>query len=38
VCAGGGPIEVARGVDLRKLTEGELEQLEELLTGASPEP
>jgi hypothetical protein len=36
--AGGGPIEVARGVDLRKLSDGELEQLEELLTRASPEP
>jgi hypothetical protein len=34
----GGPIEVARGVDLRKLTDGELDQLEELLTRASPEP
>jgi hypothetical protein len=36
--AGGGPIEAARGVDLRKLSDGELEQLEELLTRASPEP
>jgi hypothetical protein len=34
----GGPIEVTRGVDLRKLADGELEQLEELLTRASPEP
>ena len=36
--AGGGPIEVARGVDLRKLSDGELDQLEELLTRASPDP
>jgi hypothetical protein len=36
--AGGSPIEVAPGVDLRKLSDGELEQLEELLTRASPEP
>ena len=36
--AGGGPIEVARGVDLRKLSDGELKRLEELLTRASPEP
>jgi hypothetical protein len=36
--AGGGPIEVAGGVDLRKLSDLELEQLEELLTRASPEP
>jgi hypothetical protein len=36
--AGGGPIEVARSVDLRKLTDEELDQLEELLTRASPEP
>lgn len=36
--ADGGPIEVARSVDLRKLSDSELEQLEELLTRASPEP
>ena len=36
--AGGGPIEVARGVDLRKLSDGELKRLEVLLTRASPEP
>jgi hypothetical protein len=36
--AGGGPIEVARGIDLRKLSDLELEQLEELLTRATPEP
>jgi hypothetical protein len=36
--AGGGPIEVANaGLDLRKLSDLELEQLVELLTRASPD-
>jgi hypothetical protein len=34
----GGPIEVARSVDLRKLTNSELDQLEELLARATSEP
>jgi len=36
--ASGRPIEVARSADLRKLTNEELDQLEQLLLRASPEP